>query len=109
MIEGELDRMQKLPFRAACKLIDPAPCRTTQPPFPPHSVDRITDHRMPDVREVHPDLVGAASLERDIEKVCALPTLPDPRASGGVTPVGHDRHSLAVVGISTEWCLDRDR
>src|SRR5258708_6595924 len=69
----------------------------------------IAHHGMPDVREVHPDLVRAAGAERHAHELGQFPARYDRGEGDRVPPARLHRHALALVLIARDGRGDLHR
>src|SRR5436309_2038333 len=71
------------------------------------AVQRVTDHRMADRREVDPDLVGAPGADADLEERKPGPFPDDPEiCHGGPSFPDLGRHPYAVAGVPADGHLE---
>jgi hypothetical protein len=109
MVEHQLGSVEELPRSPARELSGPGLRRTAHASLPAPTIDRVPDDRMPDMSEMHTDLMRPSRPERDIEEVRPLPTLAHPDPGDGVPTALDDRHPLAILRISADRCVDRER
>src|SRR5215207_1640933 len=69
-------------------------------------IELIPDDWVADEGQMHPNLVGTASLDRDLEQCGVRKSLDnvDMRHSWPASP--HNGHTLSVLGIATDRCVD---
>ena len=109
MAECQSRRVQGLPRSGPLQLLGQASGGSRDSAAPPPPVHRIPDHRVPNVLQVNPDLVGSAGVELEPEQVGNLEAGHDEGVGPGRPAGGDDRHPLAVVRVTGDGGLDPDR
>ena len=106
MLEAQLGRVEELPPHAVRQLVHPAPCRSAEPTLPAGTIDRVTYDRMPDMGEMHTDLVRPTGFEGHVEQVGPHPAFLDLHSAHRAATVFDDGHTLPVLGIPPDGRLD---
>jgi hypothetical protein len=106
MAECQSRRVKCLSRRSPLDRLGRPPGRPGDPAAPAAGVDRIADYRMPDVLEVHSDLMSAAGVELKAQEIHDLETRGDVGVgSGGAAVRGHC-HPLAIGRMTRERRFD---
>src|SRR5690606_32232898 len=71
------------------------------------TVERVRSNRMLDKRAMHANLVRSPCLDVDIQQRIAGQTLDHTDVRYGWATVANDCHALAVMRITSDWCIDR--
>jgi len=79
------------------------------PAAAPSPVHGIAHHRMPDVFQVRPDLMGSASVKLEPEQVDYVEPGHDKSVGPGGSAVRHDGHALAIIRVPGQRCIDGER
>ncbi len=98
--------MQRLTWRGPFDPFCERPRRPADPPAPPCPVGGIADDRMPNVFQMHTNLVSPARLEVDPEQFADLEATDHLNFRCCCAAVGRDRHSLPVSQCPGDRLLD---
>src|SRR6185437_4279911 len=71
------------------------------------AIHRITNNRIPDMRQVHTDLMRAATLELDMHERVRTKTLHQAIVCHRWTPVAAHGHARALTPMATDRLIDR--
>ncbi len=87
--------------------LDPPPHLGCQRGPPTRPVETVAQKGVAEIRQMHPDLVGASRLQGHLEARRPRPRrLDHPIAGHRPLAVGHNRHALAVVTVAADRPVD---
>src|SRR6267378_2820502 len=75
------------------------PILAGHPPSPAAAIGPVSYHRVPDVGEMHPNLVGPAGGQADAQEVTPAVPRDGLQVRHGRPPARHDAHALAILHI----------
>jgi len=109
MAECQSGRVQRLPGSDSVEELSMAALRAGNPTAAASVVNRIADHRVPHVLQMHPDLMGSAGVQLQPEQVDHIEAGRHKGIGPGGAGAGYDRHALSVLGVPPNRSFDDER
>jgi len=109
MAECQSGRVQCLPGSGSVEELSLAALRTGNSTAPASAVNRIADHRVSHMPQMHSDLMSSAGVQLQPQQIDHIEAGRHESVGPGGAAAGYDRHALSVLGVPPNRRLDNKR
>lgn len=109
MAECQSGCVQRLSGSGSVEELSLAALRAGNSTAPASAVNRISDHRVSHMLQMHPDLMRSAGVQLQPQQIDHIEAGRHESVGTGSAATGYDRHAFSILGVPPHGTLDDER